>query len=327
MAKSRTLSVVFGLALSFSAMPAGAQQSYPNGTVTIVAPAAAGGTYGILGQLIADKLSDQLKKTFIVEYKPGAGTALGAAYVARAKPDGLTLLIGATPALAVMPAIRKEQLYDPLKDFTPIAMLIDSPVVLVVDAKLPIISVPDLVKLAKEKPGTLTFASNGPGSVLHLAGVLLQDKLDIKLIHVPYKGVSQALTDIAGQSVSMMFTPLNVAQPLVDAGKLRILGVSSREPLIGNNEIKPLDAVGVPGFDMKAWFMLAGPAGLSPDVVDKLAKGVATAMSDPKVKQLLIQDGGIPLDSPPPAALKKFMADEVVTWGSLVEHAGLAHSQ
>jgi tripartite-type tricarboxylate transporter receptor subunit TctC len=313
--------------LAVGAAPAIAQADYPKLPVTIVAPATPGGFYSLIGRMIGDRLRERLGVPFVVEHKPGSGTALGARYVARATPDGYTLLIAATATLAVQPAIMKKPLYDSNSDFSPIAMISDSQTVLVANASLGIGSIADLVKAAKKSPNKLTFASNGPGSVLHLSGEVLQRQLDIQLTHIPYKGAVPAITDVAAGHVSMMFTPLDVAESLIDAGKLRVVGVASKQRIAALPHVPTLDESGAPGYNVSGWFMLVAPANTPATIVDLLHREIRTWTDLPETQQELLKRGSLPVTSPSPALLKAFLADEVVRWRQVVENAGLARSE
>src|SRR6478735_386004 len=225
-AGTRSLSIAV-LLLALGAAPAFEQtQDYPNRAVTIVAPAAPGGLYSLFARLIGGKLEQRLGKPFVVENRPGASSIVGATSVIRGAHDGYTLMVGNTSGLATNPTLHKTLPYDPVKDFAPIALIARIPEVLVVNAGLPVASLPDLARLAKATPGGLTYGSAGAGTAQHLSGVLLGSLLGAPLTHVPYKGMSPAINDVAGGHIPFMFSPIPFAQPLAQAGKLRMLGVT-----------------------------------------------------------------------------------------------------
>src|SRR6185369_5835192 len=226
---ARALTFAAGL-LALSSPTAFAQaQDYPNRAVTIVAPAAPGGLYSLFARLIGSKLEQRLGKPFIVENRPGASSIVGATSVIRGPHDGYTLMVGNTSGLATNPTLHKTLPYDPVKDFAPIALIARIPEVLVVNAALPVASLPDLARLARATPGGLTYGSAGPGTAQHLSGVLLASVLGIEATHVPYKGMSPAINDVAGGHIPFMFSPIPFAQPLAQAGKLRMLGVTTAQ--------------------------------------------------------------------------------------------------
>src|SRR5712691_7631236 len=206
-----------------------ASEDYPDRTVTIVAPSAPGGMYSILARLIASKLERLYGKSFVVENRPGASSITGAMAVVRSPPDGYTLMVAASTTMATNVALHKNLPYDPRVDFAPVTLIALSPEVLLVNAALPVRSIDDLVKLARATPGGLSFGSAGPGTTQHLNGELLKGALGIELHHVPYKGIQPALNDLAGGHIPLMTAPIPVALPLAQGGRVRMLGVTTKE--------------------------------------------------------------------------------------------------
>src|SRR3954469_16712621 len=271
-AGTRSMSIAV-LLLALAAAPAfGQTQDYPSRAVTIVAPAAPGGLYSLFARLIGSKLEQRLRKPFIVENRPGASSIVGATSVIRGPHDRYTLMVGNTSGLATNPTLHKTLPYDPVKDFAPIALIARIPEVLVVNAALPVQSLPDLAKLAKATPGGLTYGSAGAGTAQHLSGVLIASVLGIELTHVPYKGMSPAINDVAGGHIPFMFSPIPFAQPLTQAGKLRMLGVTTAQRIEAIPDVPPLTEIGVKEFDAVSWFMLVAPAGTPRGVVDRLSR-------------------------------------------------------
>ena len=315
-----------GYALLGSIGFACAQTAYPTRTVTIVSPTAPGGSYSIYAQMLANSLEKRLGKAVIVENKPGAGTVIGTHQVAKSEPDGHTLLMGATPGLAINVSLRKSIPYDVEKDFTPIALFATAPQVLVVNADLPIHSVADIARIAKEKPGSLNFASNGPGTVLHLAGEMMKSMLDVDIVHVPYKGAAPAMNDVAAGHVSMMFISVASAGSLLESGKVRIIGVTSQQPLASLPNVRPLAKNGLPGFDAAIWYLIAAPAGTPQTVVDRLHRELKEAVREPEVSKRIVDLGAVVIDSPTPVELRTFVRSEAARWGKVVNAAGLAGS-
>jgi tripartite-type tricarboxylate transporter receptor subunit TctC len=325
--KPRTQSALLALfALAASPVSAPAQD-YPSRAVTIVAPAAPGGLYSLFARLIGSKLEQRLGKPFVVENRPGASSIVGAMSVIRGPHDGYTLMVGNTSGLATNISLHKTLPYDPVKDFAPIALIARIPEVLVVNAALQVASLPDLARLARATPGGLTYGSAGAGTAQHLSGVLLASVLGIELTHVPYKGMSPAINDVAGGHIPFMFSPIPFAQPLTQAGKLRMLGVTTAQRIEAIPDVPPLTEIGVKEFDAVSWFMLVAPAGTPGDIVDRLSREVRAITGDPEVGREFTNLGLLPVPSPPPDELKGFIAAEIVRWGAIVRKAGLTGSQ
>ena len=322
--RAGVLLVLFALAASPVSAPA---QDYPSRAVTIVAPSAPGGLYSLFARLIGSKLEQRLGKPFIVENRPGASSIVGAMSVIRGPHDGYSLMVGNTSGLATNPTLHKALPYDPVKDFAPIALIARIPEVLVVNAALPVRSLPDLARLARATPGGLIYGSAGAGTAQHLSGVLLASVLGIELRHVPYKGMSPAINDVAGGHIPFMFSPIPFAQPLSQGGKLRMLGVTTAERIEAIPEVPPLTEIGVKEFDAVSWFMLVAPAGTPSDIVDRLSREVRAIIGDPEVRREFTNLGLLPVQSPLPDELKGFIAAEIARWGAIVRKAGLAGSQ
>jgi tripartite-type tricarboxylate transporter receptor subunit TctC len=306
----------------------GSAQDYPAHSVTVVAPSAPGGMYSILARLIAAKLEQRYGKTFVVENRPGASSVTGAVSVARAAPDGYTLMTAATTTLATNVSTHKRLPYDPLNDFIPVVLLAFSPEVLVVNAALPVQSIADLVKLARTTPGGLSFGSAGPGTGQHLNGEQFKMMLDIPMQHVPYKGISPALNDLAGGHIAMMTSPIPIALPVVHSGKIRMLGVTTKERVGAIPDVPSLAEIGVPGYDMKSWWMLVAPAKTPRPIVDKLHADLKTILREADVREEFIQRQGlVPVESGSPEELKTFIEAETARIGDIVRKAGLAGTQ
>jgi tripartite-type tricarboxylate transporter receptor subunit TctC len=302
-------------------------QTYPSRPVTIVAPYAAGGGADLIARLMAQKLGERLGQFFVVENRLGAGGVIAASSVAKATPDGYTLFMGASTQLAIQVTLHKTLPYDPAADFMPVALVASVPFVLIVNPSLPVHSVPELIALAKQKPGQLTFGSSGVGGPPHLFTELLKTMTGIEMTHIPYKGTAQAMTDVIAGHVPIIFSDLAPAIPQLKAGRLRALGISSAVRFAGMPEIPPLAEAGVPGFDAVSWLALVAPAATPPEVVDKLHATVKQIMAEPAVQQKFIDLGNIPLVSPPPDELRRYVKSEIVRWGKVVTQAGLAGSE
>lgn len=321
-------SALLAAALVALATPALAQaQDYPNRAVTIVAPAAPGGLYSLFARLIGSKLEQRLGKPFIVENRPGASSIVGVMSVIRGPHDGYTLMVGNTSGLATNVSMHKSLPYDPVKDLAPVALIARIPEVLVVNAALPVHSLADLAALAKATPGGLSYGSAGAGTAQHLSGVLLASVLGVDLTHVPYKGMQPAIGDVAGGHIPFMFSPIPFAMPLAQAGKLRMLGVTTRERVDAIPQVAPLTEIGLKEFDAVSWFMLVAPAGTPSGIVDTLHREVRAIIGEPQLRAEFSQLGLLPVQSPPPAELQRFVAAEVARWGEIVKQAGVAGSQ
>ena len=309
-----------------SAQPAAAQ-TYPSRPVTIVAPYAAGGGADLIARLLAQKLSEKLGQSFVVENRLGAGGVIAASSVAKATPDGYTLLVAASTQLAIQVTLHKQLPYDPAADFMPVALVASVPFVLIVNPSLPVHSVTELIALAKQKPGQLTFGSSGVGGPPHLFTELLKTMTGIEMTHIPYKGTAQAMNDVVAGHVPIIFSDIAPAVALLKESKLRALGISSAVRFAGMPEIPPLAEAGVPGFDAVSWLALVAPAATPAEVVDKLHAAVKQIMAEPAVQQRFVDLGNIPLVSPPPDELRAYVKSEIVRWGKVVTQAGLAGSE
>ena len=302
-------------------------EDYPVRFVTMVSPYAAGGGADLLARVVAQKLTDRLGKSFVVENRLGAGGVIAAASVARAAPDGYTLFMGTSTQLAIQVTLHKTLPYDPAADFVPVALIASVPFVLMVNPSLPVRSVADLIRLAKERPGELSYGSSGVGGPPHLYMEMLQTMTGIRMTHVPYKGTAQAIVDVVAGHIPIIFSDIAPAVALLKEGRLRALGISSGTRFETLPDVPPLAEAGVPGFDAVAWTMLVAPAKTPKEIVDKLAAEVKSIVAAPDVRKLFIDTGNIPLSSPAPTALQAYLKSEIVRWGKVVEQAGIAGSE
>jgi tripartite-type tricarboxylate transporter receptor subunit TctC len=250
----RTLALVVGLILAAAA--SARAQDYPTRPVTIVVPTGPGGGMEMVARLFAPKLEQRLGKPFVIENRPGAGTNIGAAAVARSAPDGHTLLMATSSTMAINASIYKSLPFDPARDLMPVVLYARVPFVLVVNPSSPAQTAADLVKLAKEKPGTLSFGTSGTGTASHLFAELFRTHTGIQVTHIPYKSMAQPLNDVLGGHLNYMFSDLSPALPLIRDGKLRALGVTSATRVPTANDIPTLAEAGVPGYEAVAWLMV-----------------------------------------------------------------------
>jgi tripartite-type tricarboxylate transporter receptor subunit TctC len=301
-------------------------EDFPSRPITLVVPLGAGGAMDILARTFGPKLSERLGKPVIVENRTGGGTVIAAQSVAKAAPDGYTLLIAPSGTLTTNVALYKKLSYDP-KDFVPLVLYAKVPFVLVVTPSLPIRTVADLIAYAKEKPGQLSYASTGTGAAPHLAGELLKTIAGINLVHVPYKGGPPALNDVIGGHVHLFFADPAISPPLIQDGKVRALGVTSLSRVGVLPEVPPLAETGLSGFEAVSWHMIVAPAGTPPEVVTRLRNELKAVIALPEVQAEITKIGLIPVDSPPVDELKHFLDSEIVRWGQLVQQVGIAGSQ
>jgi len=319
----RMLPIVLALVVA-SSQPLWAQD-YPTRQVNFIVPFAPGGGTDILGRLFGQKLSDRFGKPFVVENRPGAGTVVAAVQVAGSAPDGYTIMMATSGTMAMNPTLYKKLPYEPGKDLILAALICNVPFVLVVNPDLPVHSVADLVKLAKEKP--LSYGSGGVGAFHHLMGELFKTTLGIPMTHVPYKGTLPALNDVIAGHIQLMFADLAPAHALIKAGKVRALGVTTAQRVASAPEIAPLAEVGVPGFDWAAWQSVAVPGGTPKDVVAKLNSAINAAAAEPDVINQLVGLQFVPVGKGSPEELDRFVKSETVRWAKVLQQAGVAGSE
>ncbi len=314
--------LLFALAILTGASGAGAQDAYPNRPITIVIGFSAGGTTDIITRLISDELRKGLGQPIIIDNKPGAGGNIGADIVAKARPDGHTLLMGSVGPLAINASLYKRMPYDNLKDLTPITLVAHVPNMLVVNPRtVPAQTFQEFVALAKANPGKYFYASTGSGTSSHLSGVLLNLQAGLDLTHVPYKG-AVALNDVlSGESVQCMFATIPSAIQLVRGGKLRALAVTSLHRSGGVPEVPTVAESGFPGFDASSWFGLVGPAGLPREIALKVQGEVARILKDPAMREKFIQQGADPVGNTPDE-FGQYMKDETAKWAKIVKASG-----
>lgn len=306
--------------------PASADE-YPNRPVTMVVPYAAGGGLDVLARTLAVHLSQSLGKPVIVDNRPGAGTTIGAGIVAKAKPDGYTIMLGTSSAYAINVTLRKKLPYDPVKDFVPIALVANAPFMLLVNPSLPVHSLGELIAYAKAHPGKLSYGSAGPGSPQHLSMELLKTMTGMDIVHIPYKGDAPALTDLIGGDIPLMFGEPTPILPLMKAGHVRPLAVSSATRLPTMPDIPTVAEAGAPGFDFVSWQMIVAPTGTPKAIVDRLHDEIKRVIDLPEIKAEYARTARISVDYLPVDALKAYMRSEIVRMGAIVEKAGLKGSQ
>nr|WP_233233842.1 tripartite tricarboxylate transporter substrate binding protein [Bordetella sp. LUAb4] len=294
---------------------------YPDHPITVVVPFPAGSGTDAVGRIFAQQLGDILGGSVVVENKPGGNATIGANYVARAKPDGYTLFITTNTSHSAAPFLNKNVPYDPVKDFTPIARGGNLPFILVVNPKLPIKSVQDLVSYAKQHPGKLTYASGNSTGIV--AGATFADRAGIKILHVPYKGTPQAMTDVMSGQVDMMFTDVASSLAFVQSGKLRALAVSTAARSNVVPDIPSMQDAGIQNFDINSWNGLLGPAGMPKDVVEQLNAAMNKIVKDPATRKRFT-DLGFDAFSGTPEDFAAFVSQQRDLWGKMIQDAGIA---
>jgi len=319
---TRTILRALGaLAVAFAAN-VHAQAPYPNHPVRIVVPFPAGGTTDILARATAQKLTETLGQPFVVENRPGAAGNIGAEIVAKSPPDGYTMLMGTVGTHAINASLYEKMPYDHVKDFVPVVLVAGVPNVLVVHPSVPAKSVQELIAYAKANPGKLNFASSGSGTSIHLSGELFKTMTGVSMQHVPYKGSAPALADLTGGQVQLMFDNLPSALPLIKAGKLRALAVTSLARASALPDVPTVAESGLPGFEASSWFGLLAPAGTPKDVITKVNAEVAKWLATPEAKEKLAAHGAIVASGLTPDDFTRHIASETAKWQKVVKESG-----
>ena len=296
-------------------------QPYPNHAIRLIVPFPAGGTTDILARAAAQKLTESMGQSVVVDNRPGAGGNIGADVVAKSAPDGFTLLMGTVGTHAINPSLYAKMPYDHVKDFTPVVLVAGVPNVLVVNPSLPVNSVADLIKLAKAKPGSINFASSGNGTSIHLSGELFKTMAGVDMTHVPYKGSAPALTDLIGGQVQVMFDNLPSSLPYIKAGKLRAIAVTSSKRAPALPDVPTISESGLPGFDASSWFGILAPAGTPPAVVARLNTEVNKWLQTPEAKEQLLAQGAQAAGGAP-EQFAAFIRSETDKWAKVVKASG-----
>ncbi len=318
MNKINKLCIAIALAGATATAPA---QNYPTRTVRLIVPSSPGGGTDISARLLAPQLTQFLGQQVIVENRPGAGTMIGGEAVARAAPDGYTLLMGIS-TLAINPAMYKKVPYDALKDFAPISQAVALSNVLVIHPSLPPRNLKEFIAFAKARPGELNFASAGRGTSPHLSMELFLVMAKLKMLHVPYKGTGPGVIDLVAGHVPVMMPNMLSAKPHILSGRLRAMGVTGSQRAPGADDIPTIAEAGVPGYEAVQWYGVLAPAGTPQPVIDKLHTGVVRAVQNPDVRKRLMNDGALPVGSSP-AGFAAYIRAETVKWAKVIKAAGI----
>lgn len=301
--------------------PAGAQSGYPSRPVTLVVPFPAGGSTDLVARIIAERMTTALGQQMVVENRGGAGGNLGSAAVAKAEPDGYTILMGTVSTHALNALVYKKIPYDPVKDFAPVSLLVVVPNVLVVNPSFPARSVKELIELLKANPGKYSYASSGNGTPLHLSGELFKSMAGVEMEHIPYKGAGPALIDVIGGHVPIMFDNLPSSTEFIRSGKLRGLAVTTAQRAPSMPELPTVAESGLPGYETYTWNALFAPPGTPKPIIDRLNAAGREAVADPTV-QAKLRDVGASVVGSTPEALAAHVKAELAKWAPVVKASG-----
>jgi tripartite-type tricarboxylate transporter receptor subunit TctC len=306
----------------------GAEVNYPTQTVRLISAFAAGGGNDLMARELARKFAEDWKKTAIVEDKTGANGDIATEYVAYQPPDGHTLLVTTNATVVINPQLFKDQVrFDPVKDFAPISLLARQPFVLVVNDKLPVKTVPELIDYIRAHPGKLNFGSSGAGGGAHLSGEMMNAFLGLKMTHVPYKGVAPALQDVMAGHIDFMFASILTAKPLVDGGQLRGLAVTSRTRSSFMPDLPAMSEFpGLENFEADLWYGLLAPVNTDPAIVDKLYKSIVHAFTDAKLKERFEQSGTT-LVATSPEQFASIIQSDIEKWAKVIKSANMSDKQ
>lgn len=316
----RISAAIFACLLSLGLAAPASAQNFPERPIRLVIPFPAGGSTDLVGRLVAEKMSEGIGQQIVVENRGGAGGNLGAGEVARATPDGYTILMGTVATHALNPAVYTKMPYDAAKDFAPISLLVTVPNVLVVHPSIPANTAQELIALLKANPGKYSYASSGNGTPLHLSGELFKTMAGVDVVHVPYKGAGPALVDVIGGQVPIMFDNLPSSTQHIKSGKLRGLGVTSPQRAPAFPDMPALNEA-LPGYETYTWNALFAPAGTPPEIVKKLNEEANKAVNDPKVKEKLAEFSATVVASTP-EELGKHVEAELAKWAPIVKASG-----
>jgi tripartite-type tricarboxylate transporter receptor subunit TctC len=315
----RLLAICAGCALVLfsGALPG---QGYPAKSIRVVVPYAPGGATDLTARLVGQKMQEAMKQNVLVDNRPGAGGVIGADIVAKAAPDGYTVLIAVPAEIAILPHLQKMP-YNVTRDLAPVSLAAVTPLILVVHPSLPVRSVKELIAFARARPGQLTYASAGAGGVQHLSGELLKITMKLDLVHVPYKGAGPVMPDLIGGHVPMFFSGMPPAMPHVKAGKLRALAVTTTRRSPAALDVPTTAEAGVPGFDISNWFAYFVPSGTQADVIARLNSEVNRGLNQPDVREKLASVGAETVGTSP-EELAKFVRSESEKFARLVKLSG-----
>ena len=307
--------------LSFAGATAAAAQEYPTRIITLIVPQAAGGGNDVIARILADTMSRSLGQQIIVENRPGAGGTIGTRQLVKSAPDGYTLAMGSTGTVAMAPTAYPNAGYDPRKHFSPVGLIARSAIVLAVGPSITANSVRELIALAKQQPGKLSYGSGGAGSGNHLAGALFSSMAGVTLTHVPFRGANPAITDVMGGHVTMIFSSLPPTLGNIRSGMLRALGMATQTRSRVLPDVPTIDEAGLPGFEAEQRYGLLAPAGTPAPIVARLNAALREALGSPEVIARIAADGAEPAPSTPEQYIRDIDREET-KWSKVVRDAG-----
>ena len=300
---------------------AAATQQYPTRPVRVLVASSPGSAADIVARIVTERLPELLGQQVVIDNRAGAGGNIGAEIAARAAPDGYTVFI-ASPAHVINACMQKDLTYDLMRDFRPVVLLTTGAYVVVVNPRVPVKSVKELIAYAKAQPGKLNYASAGTGNATHLAGELFRFMTGVNIVHVPYKGAGPAITDLLGGQVDLMFSNITAVLPHVQSGKLRALAVTGPKRSAAVSQLPTVAEAGVPGYEVTSWFALLVPVRTAPDIVTKLNRDVVRVLQSAEVKERLAAQGAEPVGGTP-EELMAFIRAEVARWCKVIKAAGI----
>lgn len=323
----RRCAIALLLGLAAPAAPANAD-NYPTRPITILVSLAAGTGMDTLVRLYAEKLAQNLGQPVVIDNRPGGAGVVAGETIVKGTPDGYTLAVATSAVMAIRPTLFKQRPFNPQTDFVPISNYVKSPFVFIVNPSLPVNTVPEFIKYAKERPGQISYSSSGIGGAPHLTAELLKQKFGFDMAHVPYRNSPQSIADVAAGHVAMAFAEAGASLPLIRDGKLRALAVTSSTRLPTVPDLPPFgEAVGAPDFETVSWHVLLAPAGTPPDVVARLHGEMKRIMEAPDMRKKVADVGLIPQDIVPVERQMAYIKAEGEKWGTLVRQLGLQGSQ
>jgi tripartite-type tricarboxylate transporter receptor subunit TctC len=305
--------------LALAAQSALAQGGAP---VRLVVGFPPGGAADVVARLVADQLRERLNTTVVVENRPGAAGNIAAEHVARARPDGQTLVLASASTHGINPTLMARMPFDAQRDFTPVSLVTMVPSILAVNAALPVRTLQEFIAYVKARPGQLNYGSVGNGTTQHLAGVLLRNRTGAEMLHVPYRGQNLLVPALITGEVHAVFNNIVAVQPAMETGEVRGLAVAIDERWPTLPDVPTFAEAGLPDFRVSSWLALFGPAGMPEAIAARYAEAVRQAVADPAVRQRLIETGNLPVGSTP-AELKDFVAKEIASWGAIVRASGV----
>ncbi len=305
---------------ALASVPLASADTFPARPVRLIVPFATGGTSDIVSRMLAKELSDEWKMSIVVDNRPGAGGILGSEIVARAAPDGYTLLMGTVATHGINASLYSKLPYDTVKDFDPVSLVASTPSVLMVHPSVPVSSVAEFIAYAKANPGKLNFGSSGNGSSHHLAGEMFNSEAGVKMVHVPYKGTAAAITDLLAGQIQLTIDTLPSAMPYVKSDKLKALGVTSTQRYRTLPDL-PAIAESLPGYEIASWYGMLAPAGTPPDVIRKIGEDVGRIVRRTDFRDKLLAQGATPVGSTA-EQFRTHIQNELAKWAKVVKSSG-----